>query len=71
MGASRRYVFPEPGDTLATLAERVMPGQPDAAKTLLSWNLHLAMRPFPVGEPGEILCTDVVYLEPPTARAGA
>jgi hypothetical protein len=46
-----------------------MPDQPDAAKTLLSWNLHLAMRPFPVGEPGEILCTDIVYLEPPTAAA--
>lgn len=67
MGTSRRYVFPEPGDTLATLAERVLPGDKDGASTLLSWNLHLAMRPFPVGEPGEILCTDIVYLEPPAA----
>ena len=65
MTASRRYVFPEPGDTLVTLADRVMPGEKDAAQTLLSWNLHLAMRPFPVGRPGEILCTDIVYLEPP------
>lgn len=67
MGVSRRYVFPEPGDTLTTLAERVMPGQSDGAATLLSWNLHLAMRPFPVGKPGEILTTDIVYLEPPPA----
>jgi hypothetical protein len=67
MGSSRRYVFPEPGDTLATLAARVMPDDKDAAQALLSWNLHLAMRPFPVGQPGEILCTDIVYLEPPAA----
>lgn len=67
MGASRRYVFPEPGDTLTTLAERVVPDLPDGPKTLLSWNLHLAMRVFPVGKPGEILCTDIVYLEPPAA----
>jgi len=65
MGASRRYVFPEPGDTLTTLAERVMPDDSNAASTLLSWNLHLAMRAFPVGAPGEILTTDIVYLEPP------
>ncbi len=65
MGASRRFVFPEPGDTLATLAERELPGTADAATQLLSWNLHLAMRPFPVGAPGEILCTDIVYVEPP------
>ena len=67
MGVSRRYVFPEPRDTLTTLAARVMPDQADGASTLLSWNLHLAMRPFPVGAPGEILCTDIVYLEPPPA----
>ena len=67
MGATRRYVFPEPGDTLATLAERVVPDLEGGAKTLLSWNLHLAMRVFPVGKPGEILCTDIVYLEPPKA----
>jgi len=42
-----------------------MPGDSSAASTLLSWNLHLAMRAFPVGAPGEILTTDIVYLEPP------
>jgi hypothetical protein len=65
MGMSRRYVFPEPGDTLATLGARVMPGEKDAPSILAAWNLHLVMRPFAIGEPGEILCTDIVYLEPP------
>ena len=55
------------GDTLATLAQREMPDLADGAQTLLSWNLHLAMRVFPVGKPGEILCTDIVYVEPPAA----
>ena len=67
MVETRPYVFPEPGDTLATLAARVLPDDPDGANTLLSWNLHLALRPFPVGEPGEVLCTDIVYLAPPPA----
>jgi hypothetical protein len=25
------------------------------------------MRPFPIGGPGELLCTDIVYVEPPVA----
>jgi hypothetical protein len=65
MAAARPYIFPEPGDTIATLAARLLPDDPDGASTLLSWNLHLAIRPFPVGEPGEVLCTDIVYLGPP------
>jgi hypothetical protein len=67
VGDARPYVFPEPGDTLATLAARLLPDDPDGANTLLSWNLHLALRPFPVGEPGEVLCTDIVYVGPPPA----
>jgi len=66
-GNARPYVFPEPGDTLASLAARLLPDDPDGASTLLSWNLHLAVRPFPVGEPGEVLCTDIVYTAPPPA----
>ena len=64
---SRSYVFPEPGETLADLAARLLPGQPDGEQLLMSWNLHLIMRPFPVGGAGEVLCTDIVYLEPPPA----
>jgi hypothetical protein len=66
VSGSRRFVFPEPGDTITSLAARVRPGEADAAQEILSWNLHLAMRRFPVGEPGELLCTDIVYVEPPT-----
>ncbi len=45
--AARRYVFPEPGDTLGLIAKRVLPDVDDGAQLLLSWNLHLAMRPVP------------------------
>jgi hypothetical protein len=62
----RRYVRPHEGDTLATIAEREVPELDGGAQTLLSWNLHLAMRPFPVGAPGQVLVTDIVYVEPPT-----
>jgi hypothetical protein len=64
---TRRFVFPEPGDTLATLAARLLPDVAHGEQLLQSWNLHLVMRPFPVGEPGEVLTTDIVYLEPPPA----
>ncbi len=63
--ASRRSVHPAPGDTLVTLSARVMPDNPDGAQQLMAWNLHLALRPFPAGAPGEILPTDIVYVEPP------
>jgi hypothetical protein len=64
MGESRRYVNPLPGDTLVAIASREL-GDASQESTLLSWNLHLAMRPFPVGAPGEVLPSDIVYLEPP------
>jgi len=67
MDAARPFVFPEPGDTVATLAARLLPDDPDATSTLLSWNLHLAVRAFPIGRPGEVLCTDIVYVGPPPA----
>jgi len=67
MDAARPFVFPEPGDTVATLAARLLPDDPDATSTLLSWNLHLAVRAFPIGQPGEVLCTDIVYVGPPPA----
>ena len=67
MGASRRYVYPEPGDTISSLATRLLPGDDDAVSRLLSWNLHLALRPYPPGDAGEVLCTDIVYVEPPPA----
>ena len=62
---ARRFVFPEPGETIGMVAKRVLPDVDDGAQLLLSWNLHLAMRPFPIGAPGELLPTDIVYVEAP------
>jgi hypothetical protein len=67
MGEPRRFVHPRPGDTIAAIAERELPGVAGAADQLLAWNLHLAMRTFAVGAPGEVLPSDVVYVEPPAA----
>jgi hypothetical protein len=63
--ATRPFVFPEPGDTIETLAARLLPDQPNGAQLLQSWNLHLVLRSFPVGTPGEVLPTDIIYLGPP------
>ena len=64
---ARRFVFPEPGETISMVAKRVLPDVDDGAQLLLSWNLHLAMRPFLIGAPGELLPTDIVYVEQPVA----
>ena len=68
MNTARRYVNPRPGDTLVKLADRELPGIDRADQVLLSWNLHLAMRTFPVGAPGEVLPSDIVYVEPPAPQ---
>lgn len=71
----RAYVFPEPGDTVTSIAKRTFPGDADAATRVLSWNLHLVTRrslaaePTTGGDPGPLLCTDIVYTEPPAATA--
>jgi hypothetical protein len=61
----RRHLFPAAGDTIAAIAARELPGQPDAAQQLLSWNLHLTLRRVPVGVDGPLLGSDIVYLEAP------
>lgn len=65
---SRRWIQPEPGDTLASVAARELPELPaaDALRALQSWNLHLILRP---GMPGVLIGADVVWLEPPLPRA--
>ena len=60
---TRAFTFPEPGDTLATMAARLLPSESDGANVLLGWNPHLALRTAP-GADG-LLCTDIVYTEPP------
>jgi hypothetical protein len=64
---NRRYVLPQPGDDLATLAARELPGVDGAEQQLLSWNLHLAARAG-LGRSGGLLPSDVVFTEPPPAR---
>jgi hypothetical protein len=63
---SRRYVFPQPGETLADVAARVFPGDERGPERLQSWNLHLLVR-RPVGPGDELLPTDIVYVEQPPA----
>lgn len=62
---SRRFVTPEPGDDLASIAARELPDVEGAAEQLLSWNLHLAAR---AGRSSGLLPSDVVFTEPPPAR---
>ncbi len=62
----RRFVTPQPDETLEALAARAMPGEPlDAAMDLIcGWNLHIfAMRK----QRGLMLGSDVVFVEPPLA----
>ena len=59
---SRPYVFPQPGDSLASIAARELPDHQDGATLLQAWNPHLALRLSPIDG---LLCTDVVYTVPP------
>ncbi|MDY7104798.1 MAG: hypothetical protein S0880_26735 [Actinomycetota bacterium] len=63
----RRFTHPVAGDTLATIAAREVPDLEGGAEQLLSWNLHLAAR-APIGPPGSVLASDIVFLEPPQPR---
>lgn len=62
---TRRFVHATGGETIAAVAARELPDDPDGAQRLRSWNLHLAVRRSPVGEDGRLLGTDIVYVEPP------
>jgi len=62
--SARRFVAPEPGDDLATIAARVLPDVDGAEQQLLSWNLHLAARAG-LGRSVGLLPSDIVFTEPP------
>ncbi|WP_420452977.1 hypothetical protein [Ilumatobacter sp.] len=62
--AARRYVHPRPGDDLASIAERELPGVEGAADQLLSWNLPLAAR-LGTKRSASVLPSDLVFVEPP------
>jgi hypothetical protein len=65
MEMTRRYVHPDPSDTIEVIAQRVpdLAGRDDAAEQLLSWNLHLSNRLL--GQTAGLLGSDIVYVEPP------
>lgn len=56
---------PQPGDDLAAIAARELPGVEDGVDQLASWNLHLLARATPRGT---VLPSDVVFVEPPPVR---
>ena len=64
LSRQRRFVSPEPGETLEALAARVLPGAPPqtAIEQLTSWNLHIFVLRRPAGL---LLGSDVVFVEPP------
>ena len=64
--SDRRFVFPQDGDDLASIASRELPDVEGAEQQLLSWNLHLAARAG-LGRSVGLLPSDVVFLEPPPA----
>jgi hypothetical protein len=64
----RAFVSPEPAEDWGGLARRVLPGEATevAVSKLKSWNLHLFVR-IP---PGQLLGSDVVFVEPPREGGG-
>jgi hypothetical protein len=62
----RRFVTPEPDETLEALAARALPLEPleAAMEQIKGWNLHI----FAMRRPrGLLLGSDVVFVEPPRA----
>jgi hypothetical protein len=60
----RRFVVPQPDETVEQLAARAMPDTPLAStvEKILRWNLHI----FAMRKPrGLLLGSDVVFVEPP------
>ena len=60
----RRFVTPEPEETVERLAARALPGAPldQAVEQIKGWNLHI----FAMRRPrGLLLGSDVVFVEPP------
>jgi hypothetical protein len=60
----RRFVTPEPEETLEQLAARALPDEPleGAMARIQGWNLHV----FGMRKPrGLLLGSDVIFVEPP------
>lgn len=71
----RKSILPQAADTWQTIAARELAGtnEADAVSMLQSWNLHVFMRS--AGAAGSvrgsnpILPSDVIFVEPPQAKA--
>jgi len=66
LSPQRKFVSPAPGETLQDIARRNLPDHPGEAgvDALRSWNLHIFALRSP---PGMLLCSDVIFVEPPRA----
>ena len=62
----RRFVVPEPNETVEQIAARAMPDTAleRAVEKIVSWNLHIFFMRKPRGL---LLGSDVVFVEPPLA----
>lgn len=67
----RRSILPKIDDGWAEIARRELPdvAEADAVAQLQSWNLHVFMRAARMGGANPILPSDVIFIEPPLARA--
>ena len=71
----RKSILPQVGDTWQSIASRMLPAvaEAEAVSKLQSWNLHVFMRA--AGAAGSvrgsnpILPSDVIFVEPPLAKA--
>lgn len=61
--SERRFIAPQPNESFAEIAIRALPQEDPATAlaTLKSWNLHIFLR----RPPGQLLGSDVVFVEPP------
>jgi hypothetical protein len=68
LSRQRRFILPLPGDSLAAIAARELPGlsAEDAMQQLEAWNLHIFLMRRPAGL---LTGCDVVFVEPPLAVA--
>ena len=66
LSQQRRSATLQPGESLPTFAARVLPdiGVDQAIDQLKNWNLHIFLGRRPAGE---ILGSDIVFIEPPLA----
>ena len=66
LSSQRRFVTPAAGEAVEDLARRALPARPlaEAVDALRSWNLHIFAMRRPAGL---LLCSDIVFVEPPRA----